>query len=69
MTPTYSFSEIKSLVKSLDKTSGDILQELIDDEKDCYTPFELRAFNRFFLLLDKNVVVEGLRMEYLLSYN
>ena len=69
MTPTYSFSEIKSLVKSLDQTSGNILQELIDDEKDCYTSFEHRAFNRFFAIVNKNIELEGVRMDYLLSYN
>jgi len=69
MTPTYSFSEIKLLIKSLDESSVTVLHDLIEEEKECYTQFELRALYRFVHLKNKSLVLNEVRLEYLLSYN
>lgn len=69
MQPTYSFPEIKSLIRSLDFSSIPLLEELFEEEKECYTPYEIRAFRRFMVLKNKQMVQNELRLEYLLSFN
>jgi hypothetical protein len=69
MTPTYSFSEIKTLVKTLDDSSVFILQDLIEDEKECFSFYELRALHRFLLVKNKSMVANEVNLEFLLSYN
>ena len=69
MSPTYSFSEIKSLVKSLDETASFILEDLIEEEKECYSHFELRAFKRFLIVKSKSKLDNDLKMDFLLSFN
>jgi hypothetical protein len=69
MQATYSFPEIKSLVRSLDYQSVTILKELIEEEKECFSHFELRAINRFMLLKNKQWVENEVKVEYLLSFN
>jgi hypothetical protein len=69
MGATYSFDEIKTLIRSLDFSSVAILEELVEEEKECYDGYELRAFNRFLQLKNKQLVRNELKFEYLLSYN
>ena len=69
MQATYSFDEIKSLIRSLDFSSVYILEELVKEEKECFSAHELRAFNRFMQLKNKQFVRNEVRFEYLLSFN
>jgi len=69
MHPTYSFHEIKSLIRTLDFSSITILQALVEEEKECYPEVELRAFSRFLQLKNKQPVVNEVKAEYLLSFN
>jgi hypothetical protein len=69
MRPTYSFQEIKSLIRTLDFSSITILEELVEEEKELYQPCELRAFNRFMNLKNKMLVVNEVKAEFLLSFN
>lgn len=69
MQPTYSFQEIKSLIRSLDFSSINILQELVEEEKECFTDYEIRAFHKFLKLKNKALVRSEVKVEYLLSFN
>lgn len=69
MEPTYTFSEIKSLVKSLDYSSVSILEELIWEELEGYSFYERRALARMLELKDKVFVLNEVNAEFLLSYN
>ena len=69
MHPTYTFSEIKELVKNVDTDSLGILQELLEEERECFSEFEMRAFRRFIVLKNKELVSNGIQFSYLLSYN
>ncbi len=69
MRPTYSFSEIKSLIRSLDAVSTKILSELIEDERDCFTDCEWRALQRFIKLKQAGLVHNQVKCDYLLSFN
>ena len=69
MQATYSFSEIKSLIRSLDYSSINILEELVEEEKECFSIPELRALHRFILLKNKQFVGNEVKVEYLLSFN
>lgn len=69
MEPTYSFSEIKNLIPSLDFTSINILGELIEEEKQCFAWYELRAIGRFISLKNKDLVQNQVKVEFLLSFN
>jgi len=69
MEPTYSFKEIKALIRTLDFTSFTILEKLVEEEKDGYTEPELRAFIRFRKLKNKQLVMNEVKAEFLLSFN
>lgn len=69
MRATYSFPEIKSLIRTLDYTSLNILKELVEEEKECYTPYEVRALHRFLQLKHKQFLRNEVKVEYLLSFN
>jgi hypothetical protein len=69
MEPTYSFKEIKSLIRTLDFTSLTILEELVEEERNCYSAQELRAFIRFRQLKNKQLVMNEVKAEFLLSFN
>jgi hypothetical protein len=69
MQATYSFPEIKSLIRSLDYSSVSILEELVEEEKECFSIPELRAFHRFLRLKNKYSVGNEVKFEYLLSFN
>ena len=69
MQATYSFPEIKSLIRSLDYSSVNILEELIEEEKECYSQPELRALHRFLQLKNKQFIRNEVQFEYLLSFN
>ena len=69
MQATYSFPEIKSMVRSLDCSAINILEELIEEEKECFSAPELRALHRFLYLKNKHAVGNEVRFEYLLSFN
>lgn len=69
MQATYSFSEIKSLIRSLDHSSITILEELIEEEKDSYSSYEQTALRRFLQLKNKQYVRNEVKLEYLLSFN
>ncbi|MCW3080670.1 hypothetical protein [Segetibacter sp.] len=69
MRATYSFPEIKSLVRSLDYSSVNILEELIEEEKDCFSIPELRAINRFIRVKNRQLVGNEVKSEFLLSFN
>lgn len=69
MQPTYSLSEIKSLVRSLDHTSIHILEELFLEEQALYTIVEIQVIEKFFTLKKKAGVNNEIKLEFLLSYN
>lgn len=69
MQPTYSFREIKSLIRTLDLSSINILRELVEEEKECYNVHELKAFYRFLQLKSRQVVSNEVKLDYLLSFN
>lgn len=69
MHPTYTFSEIKDLVRNIDIQSIDVLLELIEEEKELYSFYELRALHRFINIKSKELLSSELKFEYLLSFN
>jgi len=69
MQATYSFPEIKSLIRSLDHTSVNILAELVEEEKECFSAYELKALHKFLQLKNKQLVRNEVKVEYLLSFN
>ena len=69
MQPTYSVSEIKLLVRSLDISSIIILQELIEEEKDGFIHYELKAISKFIALKNKDIAGNEVKFEFLLSFN
>lgn len=69
MQPTYSVSEIKLLIKSLDIASIKILLELVEEEKKDFAEYELKAISKFFQLKNKELVGNEVKTEFLLSFN
>jgi len=69
MQATYSFPEIKSLIRSLDYSSINILEELVEEEKECFSMHELKALHKFLQLKNKQFVRNEVKVEYLLSFN
>jgi hypothetical protein len=69
MQPTYTVSEIKSLIKSLDLSSIKILRELVEEEKRDFAEYELKAISKFIQLKNKELVGNEVKTEFLLSFN
>ncbi len=69
MQPTYSVSEIKLLIKSLDVFSIKILLELVEEEKKDFAEYELKAISKFIQLKNKELVGNEVKTEFLLSFN
>ena len=69
MHPTYSVSEIKQLIRSLDSFSLIVLQELVEDEKNSFADFELKAISKFISLKMKEIAGNEVKVEFLLSFN
>ena len=69
MQPTYSVSEIKLLIKSLDLSSIKILRELVEEEKRDFAEYELKAISKFIQLKNKELVGNEVKTEFLLSFN
>ncbi len=69
MQPTYSVSEIKLLIRSLDSSSILVLQELVEEEKKSFSVFELKAIHKFIEIKNKELVRNEVSFEFLLSFN
>jgi hypothetical protein len=69
MQPTYSYPEIKKLLYSLDLGGINILRELIEEEENCYQPYELKALLKLLHLRKLYVTRNEIKFEYLLSFN
>lgn len=69
MQPTYSVSEIKLLIKSLDISSIKVLLELVEEEKRDFAEYELKAILKFIQLKNKELVGNEVKTEFLLSFN
>jgi hypothetical protein len=69
MQATYSFPEIKSLIRSLDYASVNLLEEIVEEEKECFSIPEIRALQRFQQLKNKQFARNQVRLDYLLSFN
>jgi hypothetical protein len=69
MQPTYSFSEIKSLIPSLDLSTLPILQQLVEEENNAYSPAEIKALYKFISLRNRYFTRNAVKVEYLLSFN
>ncbi|MEJ7677224.1 MAG: hypothetical protein WKG06_04995 [Segetibacter sp.] len=69
MQPTYSVSEIKLLIKSLDISSINILQQLVEEEKKDFANYELKAISKFIQLKNKELAGNEINIEFLLSFN
>lgn len=69
MQPTYSVAEIKSLIRAVDYASFSILQELVEEEKEGFAAFELKAIYKFIDLKNKELVRNEVKFEFLLSFN
>jgi hypothetical protein len=69
MQSTYSFPEVKSLVRSLDFSSLNLLKELVEEERECFSTFELRAIERFLKVKNRQFVKNEVKLDFLLSFN
>lgn len=69
MQPTYSVSEIKLLIKSLDISSINVLIELVEEEKKGFADYELKAIYKFIQLKNKELAGNEIKTEFLLSFN
>jgi hypothetical protein len=69
MQPTYSVAEIKLLIRTLDSSSILVLQELVEEEKNGFTSYELKAINKFIEIKNKELVRNEVSFEFLLSFN
>ena len=69
MQQTYSVAEIKSLIRAVDYASFSILEELVEDEKDLFDAFELKAIYKFLKLKKQELVRNEVNIEFLLSFN
>ncbi len=69
MQPTYSFSEIKSLIPSLDLSTLPVLQQLIEEENNAYPPVEIKALYKLICLRNRYLTRNAVKFEYLLSFN
>jgi len=69
MQPTYSVSEIKLLIRTLDSSSILVLQELVEEEKSGFTSYEFKAINKFIEIKNKELVRNEVSFEFLLSFN
>lgn len=69
MQPTYSVAEIKSLIKDLDLSSIGVLHQLVEEEKEYYTVYELKAIYKFLDLKNKELAGNEVKFEFLLSFN
>ena len=69
MQPTYSVSEIKLLIRSLDSLSIGVLHELVEEEKACYPDCELKAIFKFIKIKNREIVGNEVKFEFLLSFN
>lgn len=69
MQPTYSVAEIKSLIRVVDDPTFSILRELVEDEKEGFTPLELKIIYKFIELKNKELVKNEVKLEFLLSFN
>lgn len=69
MQPTYSVTEIKSLIRVVDDPTFNILQQLVEDEKEGFTPEELKVIYKFIELKNKELVKNEVKLEFLLSFN
>lgn len=69
MQPTYSVSEIKLFIRSLDSSTISILKELIEEEKSNYQECELKAISKFIDVKNKEIVGNEVKFEFLLSFN
>lgn len=69
MQPTYSVSEIKLLIKSLDISSVSVLQELVEEERNGFEEYELKAIYKFIQLKNKELAGNEIKTEFLLSFN
>jgi hypothetical protein len=69
MQPTYSVSEVKSLIRSLDSSAIIILQQLLEEEKACYSAIEFKALDRFVYFRNRYLARNAVKAEFLLSFN
>lgn len=69
MQPTYSVTEIKSLIRAVDNAALGILRELVEDEKESFTASELKAIYKFIDLKNKELIRNEVKLEFLLSFN
>jgi hypothetical protein len=57
------------MIRSFDYSAVSILQQLVEEEKECYTGYELKAISKFLLVKSKSLVENEVKLEYLLSFN
>ncbi len=69
MAPTYSASEVNSLLPLLDLPQVILLAEVCNEEANEYSPSELEAVNWMIMEAKKNLSLNELQLEYLLSFN
>lgn len=69
MLPTYTFSEVKNFIRSLDIADVAILNGLIEEEIECYARYESKAIFKLIMLHKKAIAQNEVRFEFLLAYN
>jgi len=69
MLPTYTFSDIKNIIRSFEIAELTLLNDLIQEEIDCYPAYESRAILRMVMLRKKAPGRNEVQLEYLLGYN
>jgi hypothetical protein len=57
------------MIRSFDYSAVSILQQLVEEEKECYTGYELKAISKFLQVKSRSLVENEVKLEYLLSFN
>lgn len=61
MMSTYSLSEIKILLRHLDAQEISLLQQVLLDEADCFTPKEISVISKMIDLRTRFLAVKNLK--------
>ena len=69
MLPTYTFSDIKNIIRAFEVAELALLNDLIQEEIECYPSYESRAILRMIMLRKKALSRNEVQLEYLLGYN
>ena len=69
MEATYSISEVKSLLRSVELDEISILKQVLLDDADCYSPAEIQALSKMIELRIKFLTRTSLSFDFQISLN